>query len=129
MTRARTTIQIKRVYEASEAGEGFRVLVDRLWPRGMTRERAKVDAWVKEVAPSTALRLWYGHDPERWEEFRARYEAELAGTPALDDFRALVLAHDRVTLLYGAKVTDINHAVVLRDLLERPRENPGRTRA
>lgn len=123
MARARSTIQIKRVYEAPAQDDGFRVLVDRLWPRGMTRARAKVDAWPKEVAPSTALRLWYRHDPERWEEFRKRYKTELADNPALDDLRALLRGHKRVTLLYGAKVTDHNHAIVLREELahDKPR--------
>lgn len=117
MARARTTIQIKRVYEAPMPDDGLRALVDRLWPRGMTRERAKVDAWPKEVAPSTALRLWFRHDPERWEEFRRRYRAELADNPALDDFRALLRGHKRITLLYGARATDYNHAIVLREAL------------
>jgi uncharacterized protein YeaO (DUF488 family) len=93
------------------------VLVDRLWPRGMTRQRAKVDAWPKDVAPSTALRLWFRHDRERWEQFRRRYKAELADNPALDDLRALLRGHKHVTLLYGAKVTDHNHAIVLRETL------------
>lgn len=116
MARVRSTIQIKRVYEAPAPDDGFRVLVDRLWPRGMTRER--VNAWPKAVAPSTALRLWFRHDPERWEEFRKRYKAELADNPALDELRTLLKGHKRVTLLYGAKVTDHNHAIVLREALE-----------
>lgn len=128
MPQARSTIHIKRVYEAPAPDDGFRVLVDRLWPRGMTRERARVDAWPKEVAPSTALRLWFRHDPERWEEFRRRYKAELTDNPALDDLRALLRGHKRVTLLYGAKVTDHNHAIVLREVLARRVTRRRRTR-
>jgi len=115
-------VRIKRVYEAPERGDGFRVLVDRLWPRGLTREEAAVDLWLKEVGPTTALRRWFHKDAARWPEFRQKYQAELAGNPALDELRALVREHARrggqgVTLVYGAKTPDRNHALVLREVL------------
>jgi uncharacterized protein YeaO (DUF488 family) len=119
MTRTRPIIRIKRVYEEPSPDDGFRVLVDRLWPRGLTRERAQADVWLKEIAPSTALRLWFRHDPRLWEEFRRRYKAELAANTALDDLRVLVRGRKRATLLYGAKVTDHNHAIVLREAILR----------
>ncbi|HZW09322.1 MAG TPA: DUF488 domain-containing protein [Phycisphaerales bacterium] len=113
-------IRIKRIYDDPSPEDGLRVLVDRLWPRGMSKERAKVDLWLKEVSPSADLRVWFGHDPEKWGEFRKRYRAELAGGAALDELRTLVREHSGrgkqgVTLLYGAKVTDNNHAIVLRE--------------
>ncbi|MFV0524520.1 MAG: DUF488 domain-containing protein [Acidimicrobiales bacterium] len=110
-------VRVKRVYEAPAAGDGYRVLVDRLWPRGVSRERADLDEWLKEVAPSDALRRWFAHDPARFPEFVERYRAELDGSAALDQLRRICRDHDVVTLLYGAKDTEHNQAVVLRDLL------------
>jgi uncharacterized protein YeaO (DUF488 family) len=92
------------------------VLVDRLWPRGLTKAEAGIDDWAKEVAPTAALRRWFGHDPERWDEFQRRYRAELKDNPALDKLRALVAAGP-VTLVYGARDETHNQAVVLRDVL------------
>ncbi len=115
-------VRLKRVYDEPAPGDGFRVLVDRLWPRGLSKETARVDLWMKEAAPSTGLRRWYHADLTRWPEFRERYKAELADNPALDELRSIVREHAKrggkgVTLLYGAKDTERNHAIVLRDAL------------
>ncbi|MCG8589996.1 MAG: DUF488 domain-containing protein [Proteobacteria bacterium] len=108
---------LKRVYEPASRQDGLRVLVDRLWPRGLSKDAARVDLWLKEVAPSTELRKWFGHEPKRWAEFRRRYEHELeAHTESLE--RLVELAgRGRVTLLFGAKDEERNQAVVLLDVL------------
>jgi uncharacterized protein YeaO (DUF488 family) len=106
----------KRVYEAVAKDDGYRVLVDRLWPRGLTKEKAHVDLWLKEVAPSTELRNWFKHDPEKWPEFQKRYRAEL-NQDALDNLRKIEKQHKRVTLLYGAKSDERNQAVALLNIL------------
>ena len=112
-----TRVRVKRVYEVAEDDDGVRVLVDRLWPRGLTKAAARVDHWLKSCAPSTELRRWFGHDPARWEEFQRRYLAELARQP--EGFEQLLaLAHsESLTLLYAARDTAHNHALVLRRLL------------
>ncbi len=102
----------KRIYEAASPDDGWRVLVDRIWPRGFSRDRAQLDAWLPEVAPSTELRNWFGHDPRRWDEFLRRYEKELAVNPRLEDLRAHITS-GRVTLLYSARDTEHNQAVAL----------------
>jgi uncharacterized protein YeaO (DUF488 family) len=112
------TFQIKRVYEPAESSDGIRVLVDRLWPRGVQKSRAHLDYWMKEVAPSPRLRLWFGHRPERFAEFRKRYVAELAGNPDLAALRKLGKG-GVTTLLYGARDPEVNHAVVLQSVLRR----------
>src|ERR1700688_2695121 len=95
-------IRVKRVYEKSAKEDGFRLLVDRLWPRGLTKERATVDQWMKEIAPSDTLRKWFGHEPEKWPEFEKRYRAELAKKKdLLKEIRDLEAEHSMVTLLYG----------------------------
>jgi uncharacterized protein YeaO (DUF488 family) len=112
------TFTIKRIYEPPAADDGYRVLVDRLWPRGVSKVAAELDEWLKDVAPTTDLRVWFNHDPGRFAEFTSRYEGELAENPAADALRAR--GDDQpVTLLYGAKDPAINHAVVLRDFLLR----------
>lgn len=114
-------IALKRVYEQAEAEDGTRVLVDRLWPRGLRKDKADIDLWAKDVAPSTALRRWFGHKPERWEEFEKRYRAELAAPeaqPQVDALRAMSRKR-RVTLLYAARDESMNNAVVLRDYLRK----------
>ena len=112
-------VQIKRVYEPPEAADGCRVLVDRLWPRGLTRDAAAIDRWMKDVAPSTELRQWFGHDPERWQEFRRRYARELQQhSTSIGELRELV-RHDTVTLVFGARDEEHNDAVVLREVLLR----------
>ena len=108
---------MRRVYDEPSDDDGLRVLVDRLWPRGLTKERAAVDVWLKDVAPSTGLRQWFHHEEPLFDEFARRYRAELADNPALDRLREVVATHDVVTLLYGAKDADHNQATVLRDLL------------
>jgi len=113
----RPKIQLKRVYAPPVPDDGVRVLVDRLWPRGLSKSAAAVDHWLKELAPSTELRRWFAHDPARWEEFRRRYKAELAQAPdRLDELRVLARGR-RVTLLFAAKDEAHNDAVVLRDVL------------
>ncbi len=110
--------RIKRIYEASAPADGVRVLIDRLWPRGVAKTAAHLDAWMKQVAPSPGLRLWFGHRPERFEEFRRRYRRELADNPAIVELRKLGKRRT-VTLLYGARDPKINHAVVLQSELRR----------
>jgi uncharacterized protein YeaO (DUF488 family) len=114
------TLRIKRAYEPPAPEDGLRVLVDRLWPRGLQKSAARIDRWMKEAAPSDGLRRWFAHRPERFAEFRRRYAAELAGNPALGELRALGRGRP-VTLLYGARDPKLNQAVVLLDLLRRQR--------
>ena len=110
-------VQLKRAYDPPSPRDGTRILVDRLWPRGISKAKARVDLWLKDVAPSTALRQWFGHDPARWSEFRRRYRAELRRQPdALAQLRALA-RRGRVTLVFGARDERRNQAVVLKDLL------------
>ncbi len=111
-------ISIKRVYEPPEEGDGFRVLVDRLWPRGVSKEKAGIGLWMKEIGPSDALRRWFGHDPARWEQVRKRYEKELDGKKELLSELAGKAGKGRLTLVYGAKDTEHNQAVVLKEYLE-----------
>jgi uncharacterized protein YeaO (DUF488 family) len=112
-------IKIKRVYEERESEDGYRILVDKLWPRGMKKEDAHIDKWLKEIAPSTALRKWFHHDPGRWDEFSKKYQQELSGSPALPELKADIKQHKIVTLLYGAKDEQHNHAKVLLSALHR----------
>lgn len=107
----------KRVYEPEEPGDGFRILVDRLWPRGVSKERADLGEWDKDVSPSPGLREWWNHDPARMDEFAARYRAELDANPAAEELLALGREHERVTLLYGAHDHRVNHVTVLLDWL------------
>jgi uncharacterized protein YeaO (DUF488 family) len=112
-------IGLKRVYEPPGAEDGTRVLVDRLWPRGLTRQRARVDLWMKEIAPSAELRTWFGHDPAKWVEFKRRYRAELAHNKVLVAQLKAEAKKARVTLVYGAKDEEHNDAVVLLEVLSR----------
>ena len=109
-------VRIKRVYEAATADDGTRILVDRLWPRGISKEKASFDTWLKSVAPSTELRKWFDHKPERWAAFQVRYREELKGNPAVEALRWRA-ASGTVTLLYGSRNRDFNHAAVLADFL------------
>ena len=111
-------IKIKRIYEPSAEADGYRVLVDRLWPRGMKKESAHIHIWEKEVAPSQELRKWFGHDPEKWESFKKKYFAELKGSEAIDHLVGELRGHKTVTLLYGAHDVEHNNAVVLREFLK-----------
>ncbi len=107
-------IQVKRVYEKPAKEDGFRVLVDRLWPRGLTKQRAKADLWMKEIAPSDALRKWFGHDPEKWDEFVKRCNSELAKKKELlAEIKRLEQEHGKVTLLYGRNDEKRNQAVLI----------------
>lgn len=110
-------VRLKRVYEPASADDGVRVLVDRLWPRGLSRESAGVDRWLKDVAPSPELRRWWDHDPGRTREFAHRYTAELDANPAVHELTALLAEAPVVTLLYAAKDETVNHARVLREYL------------
>ncbi|MEJ2552724.1 MAG: DUF488 domain-containing protein [Gammaproteobacteria bacterium] len=111
-------IRLKRVYDPPTPEDGYRVLVDRIWPRGLGKDRAKIDLWLKDIAPSTALRRWFNHDPEKWHEFERRYRRELAGlSDLLDQVKGRAKA-SRVTLLYAAKNTRYNNAVALKSFLE-----------
>jgi uncharacterized protein YeaO (DUF488 family) len=116
------TIRLKRAYDDPASDDGVRILVDRLWPRGIKKEDLALDAWAKEVAPSNELRKWFGHDPRRWPEFKKRYRSELKKTQAAETIRKVLVGKKRVrtvTLLYGAKDREHNQAVVLRDFLQR----------
>jgi len=110
-------IQIKRVYEKSDAKDGFRILVDRLWPRGLTKEKAAADLWLKDIAPSTELRKWFNHDPEKWKEFQKKYQKELQENKEAVSVLKEHLKQGPVTLLYGAKDQEHNEAEVLKNFL------------
>jgi uncharacterized protein YeaO (DUF488 family) len=113
-------IQTKRVYEKPGKSDGFRVLVDRLWPRGMTKEKAHVDLWMKEIAPSDELRNWFHHEEGNWSKFEKRYKSELAKKKEfLGQLRKLQREHGTVTLLYGSKDEQQNQAVVLAEMLKK----------
>lgn len=117
--RMGSRIWVRRVYDPPTRNDGHRVLVDRLWPRGITREHADVDEWIREIAPSDELRRWFAHEPARWEEFSRRYRAELKRDSAGRIDHLLELARTRrVTLVFGARDRNHNNAVVLRELLE-----------
>lgn len=116
------TIRLKRAYESFEKSDGMRVLVDRLWPRGVSKERLHVDLWAKDIAPSTVLRQWFGHAVNRWPEFRRRYQQELRRSDARQQIARLLGAAKGgrvITLVYGARDELHNQAVVLRDLMQR----------
>lgn len=110
-------MQVKRIYEPPAPEDGLRVLVDRLWPRGLSRDAARVDWWHKDIAPSSGLRKWFGHDPAKWAEFRDRYRAELKGNPEAVAKLAELGRCGPVTLLYAAKDERHNHALVLKAFL------------
>lgn len=111
-------IHIKRIYEPVSKADGYRVLVDRLWPRGITKEAAQLDKWLKEIAPSTALRQWFHKDMDNWKEFEKRYKAELKGSEALAELLADAKAQKVITLLFAAKEESRNHAQVLLQYLQ-----------
>ena len=114
---AELDIQLKRAYESPAAADGLRILVDRLWPRGLTKAEAAVDRWMRDLAPSTELRRWFGHDPSRWDEFRQEYARELSARgDLLEEVRSLA-RRGRVTLLFGARDETHNDAVALREVL------------
>ena len=111
-------IKTKRIYEEAAQDDGYRILIDRLWPRGVSKENAKVDLWLKEIAPTTELRKWFNHEPEKWDEFRERYKMELAENKKLiEEIIALEKEHQTVTLLYAAKDSEHANARVLTEVL------------
>jgi uncharacterized protein YeaO (DUF488 family) len=115
----RSNVRLKRAYLPPSPEDGIRILVDRIWPRGLSKSEAAINRWIKDLAPSTELRRWFGHDPGRWDEFRRRYEAELAHrTNLLDELRALS-QRTALTLVFSARDELHNQAVVLRDILTR----------
>jgi uncharacterized protein YeaO (DUF488 family) len=117
MSRRSLRPGVKRVYEPPEVSDGTRVLVDRMWPRALTKEHASVDVWLKEIAPSASLRTWFGHDPSRWREFQKRYFEELRANRATVDHLKDLISAGKVTLLFGAHDIEHNNAVALADYL------------
>ncbi len=111
------SIKLKRVYEDPAADDGLRILVERLWPRGLSKAAARIDHWVKDVTPTPALRTWFGHRPERWREFRRRYFVELGANPAAVDALKTICAKQQVTFVFAAKDVQRNGAIVLREFL------------
>ncbi len=111
-------LKVKRVYEPPSADDGYRILVDRIWPRGVTKERARIDEWRRDLSPSTDLRKWYGHDPDKWDEFRRRYRAELEAAGKIADVRKIgEMARSRdITLVFGARDPLHNQAVAVREI-------------
>ena len=112
-------VRIARIYEPPQKDDGWRVLVDRLWPRGVTKEALQIEAWIKDVAPRTELRKWFGHDPAKWDEFQRRYIAELQSEPGAWQPLLDAAGNGTLTLVYGAKDTEHNDAVVLKAFLEK----------
>ncbi len=112
-------IRVKRVYEPADEGDGFRVLVDRLWPRGLNKERAKLDFWAKEFAPTEGLRKWFGHDPQKWREFKRRYFEELRQNKAWIQKFLQGVGRKTITLVYAAKADKFNNAQALKEYIER----------
>ena len=112
-------IRLKRAYEEPKPSDGYRILVDRLWPRGLSKENAKIDYWLKNIAPSTELRTWFNHDPAKWNEFKIKYEHELNGNSDALAFVRDKLSDQTVTLVYGAKDIEHNHALVIRDIVNK----------
>jgi uncharacterized protein YeaO (DUF488 family) len=110
-------IRIKRAYESPDEDDGCRILVDRLWPRGISKERAKVDYWAKELSPSNELRRWYNHDPNKWPEFKTRYFAELNAKPEQLKELAAYLQKETVTFVYSSKEEQLNNAVALKEFV------------
>jgi uncharacterized protein YeaO (DUF488 family) len=115
-------IKIKRVYEQADKKDGERILVDRLWPRGLTKEKAHVDLWLKEIGPSTELRKWFDHDPEKWKSFRGRYETEIRHKEHLIKVLKQKARKGTLTLVYGARDEKHNEALVLKQFLEKSRQ-------
>jgi uncharacterized protein YeaO (DUF488 family) len=110
-------IKIKRIYEKPSNSDGYRILVDRLWPRGLTKEKANIDIWLKEIAPTTGLRKWFAHDPKKWKSFKEKYKRELKNNSDLiSKIKQLEKDEGVITLLYGAKDEEHNEAVVLQSI-------------
>jgi uncharacterized protein YeaO (DUF488 family) len=115
-------IKIKRIYDSPARDDGFRILVDRLWPRGLTKEKAKVDLWLKDIAPSNNLRKWYAHEPKKWNQFRERYFKELGDHKELVDLIIQKTTEGPLTLLYSSKEEKLNNAVALKEYIEKQKK-------
>lgn len=112
-------IKLKRIYEKPEPSDGYRILVDRLWPRGVSKEKASLDLWFRDIAPSTELRKWFGHDPKKWPEFQKKYTAEIAANQEVfAKLKKIAEENKVVTLLYAARDETHNEAVIVKNLLE-----------
>ncbi len=112
-------IKIKRIYDRANPDDGYRILVDRLWPRGVSKAEADIDYWIKDIAPSEELRKWFDHDPAKWDAFSTQYRQELqSNTKAVEELLVLINSHDQVTLVFAAKDEQHNNAVVLQKLLQ-----------
>lgn len=112
------TVKIKRVYEHYESSDGYRILVDRVWPRGLTKEEVNSDLWLKEIAPSTELRKWFNHEADKWNEFLTKYALEIKGSDAFKQLKDVIKDHKIVTLVYGAKNKENNQAVAIKSFLK-----------
>jgi uncharacterized protein YeaO (DUF488 family) len=110
-------IKVKRIYEPRSANDGYRILVDRLWPRGMKKETANINIWMKEIAPSSELRKWFNHDPEKWKSFLLKYKAELEHSPSFTELKSLIVKYKVITLLYGSRDEQYNQAIALKSFL------------
>jgi len=118
-TEGFSLLRVKRIYEPPSKEDGFRILVDRLWPRGMSKQRAQLDLWLKEIAPSDELRQWFSHEPEKWREFKKKYRTELSAKKYLvDQIMELEKSKDALTLVYSARNTELNNAVALKMIIE-----------
>lgn len=111
-------VKLKRVYEPFESSDGYRILVDRVWPRGLKKENVHSDLWLKEIAPSTELRKWFNHEEEKWAEFKKKYFLEIKGTEAFKKLKDIIKEHKVVTLIYGAKNEENNQAVAIKSFLK-----------
>jgi uncharacterized protein YeaO (DUF488 family) len=116
-------LRVKRVYDTVSDEDGFRILVDRLWPRGLSKEKAKISLWLKDIAPSTPLRKWYGHEQDKWSEFKEKYYGELSSKEGLVDVIQQKMSSGNVTLLFGAREEKYNNAVALKEYIEKPKRS------
>ena len=115
----KTKINLKRAYDNPSTSDGYRILVDRVWPRGVSKENLKIDEWLKEIAPSTSLRKWFGHEPVKWHDFKKRYFEELKQNKVLIDKIIEKMKHKNVTFIYSAKNKEFNNAVALKEFIEK----------
>jgi len=115
-------IKVKRIYDPPEKGDGFRILVDRLWARGISKEKARVDLWLREIAPSNALRKWYGHDPAKWAEFKRKYLEEIEGKKTEFDLLRQQAKGGTITFLFSSKEEKLNNAAALKEFVEKKRK-------